>query len=233
MRTWKTVLATLVVSIATVMVATAGFIYSGAYNVAATSKHWSATQWILEKAVHRSVDTQAAGITPPKLGTEAQLLAGAANFDAMCSSCHTPPGAQPSAAAQGMSPEPPELTHAAREKTPSEIFWVIKHGIKASGMPAWGASHSDDDLWAMTAFVAQLPDMTPADYQQMLQTAEARGIGHDAGGHHGGPGGSHGGAQHAEDADAHEHDHDGEHAPEHSDDPEPHSGSGSSPHAHG
>jgi len=182
MQTLKIVLVTLVVSFATVAVAAAGLVYSGAYNVAATSKHWSATHWILEKTVHRSVDAQAAGITAPRLGAEEQLLAGATNFDAMCSGCHAPPGAKPSVAAQGMYPAPPELTHAAQEKSPAEIFWVIKHGIKASGMPAWGASHSDDDLWAMTAFVKQWPDMSEADYNQMLAYAETSGIGHHAGG---------------------------------------------------
>ncbi|MES1942107.1 cytochrome c family protein [Salinisphaera sp. T5B8] len=211
--------------------AAAGVIYSGVYNVAATSDHWPITRWALQKTVHRSVERQASGIDVPPLGSEKQLLAGAVNFDAMCSSCHTPPGAQPSAAAQGMYPEPPELTHAAREKSPGEIFWVIKHGIKASGMPAWGASHSDDDLWAMTAFIAQLPDMTPADYRQMLQTAQASGIGHGAGGHHGESGDGHP----AEDANGQDHGHnDGdEQAPGHRDGSAPHSDSGSRPHAHG
>lgn len=236
MQTLKIVLVTLVVSFATVAVAAAGLVYSGAYNVAATSKHWSATQWILEKTVHRSVDAQAAGITAPRLGAEEQLLAGATNFDAMCSGCHAPPGAKPSVAAQGMYPAPPELTHAAQEKSPSEIFWVIKHGIKASGMPAWGTSHSDDAMWAMTAFVTQLPDMSAADYQQMLQTAEARGIGHGHGaeGHHDESDESHGGDRHDEGASAHENGHDdgGEHVPEHSDGPEPHSDSDDGAHAH-
>lgn len=231
MRTFKIVLATLLVSVATVTVAAAGFVYSGVYNVAATSKHWSATQWLLSQTVHRSVDTQAAGITAPELGAEEQLLAGAANFDAMCSGCHAPPGAQPSAAAQGMYPEPPELTHAAREKSASEIFWVLKHGIKASGMPAWGASHSDDDLWAMTAFVTQLPGMSATDYQQMLQTADARGIGHGSESHHDKSDGGHGGHSHAEDAGA-DHGADDGHPSEHGNGPEPHSDSVSSAHAH-
>ena len=204
MRIWKTVTATVAVSLVVVGVTAAGVIYSGAYNVAATSEHWPITRWALQTTVHRSVARQAADIDAPQLGSEAQLLAGAANFDAMCSGCHAPPGGRQSVAARGMYPRPPELTHAAEEKSASEIFWVIKHGIKASGMPAWGASHGDEELWAMTAFVEQLPDMSTADYRQMLQTAKARGIGHGAPGHHDESGDSHGGKHSADEADAHQ-----------------------------
>lgn len=207
MRTWKIVTATLAVTVLVAGAGAAGLIYSGAYDVAATSKHWPVTRWALSKTVHRSVARQARDIDAPALGDENQLLAGAANFEAMCSDCHAPPGSQPSVAARGMYPAPPELTHAAREKSPAEIFWVIKHGIKASGMPAWGVSHDDEEIWAMTAFVEQLPDMSAADYRQMLRTAEARDIGH---GHDGHPQQSHGhhGKGHMQDPPHHDHGHD-------------------------
>lgn len=179
MRILKTVLATLVSSLGVVIAAAGGIIYSGVYNVAATSAHWPITHWVLNQTVHRSIERQAANIAAPALGAEQQLLAGAANFEAMCSDCHAPPGQGPSVAARGMYPKPPGLAHAAHEKTASEIFWVIKHGIKTSGMPARGPTHSDDEIWAMTAFVQQLPRMSATDYRQMLATAKTRGIGHD------------------------------------------------------
>ena len=81
-----------------------------------------------------------------------------------------------------MYPRPPGLTHAAEKKSAGEIFWVIKNGIKASGMPAWGGSHSDEDMWAMTAFVEKLPDLSASDYDRLLARAEASGVGHHAGG---------------------------------------------------
>lgn len=178
MRTFKTVVATLLTSLLIVGLAVAGVVYSGVYNVAATSEHWPITRWVLQKVVHRSIEQQATGIDAPQLDSEEQLLAGAVNFEAMCSACHAPPGRQQAVAARGMYPSPPELTHAAEEKDAREIFWVIKHGIKASGMPAWGSSHSDAELWAMTAFVKELPGMSAADYDRMLARAEAGGVGH-------------------------------------------------------
>lgn len=200
MQVLKIVLATLIVSVLALGAAAAGVIYSGAYNVAATDKHWPVTYWVLNQTVHRSIERQAAGIEAPELGGKQQLLAGAANFDAMCASCHAPPGAKPSVAAQGMYPKPPDLAHAGDEKSASEIYWILKHGIKASGMPAWGGSHSDDDLWAMTAFVKQWPEMSEADYNQMLASAETSGVGHHAGG---GGGDEHGDGHADEHGDEH------------------------------
>ena len=182
MRTFKIVAATLAVSLLIAGGAAAGIIYSGAYNVAATSEHWPITRWALSQTVHRSIEQQATGIDVPELGSQGQLLAGAANFDAMCSECHAPPGRRQSVAARGMYPRPPGLTHAAEKKSAGEIFWVIKNGIKASGMPAWGGSHSDEDMWAMTAFVEKLPDLSASDYDRLLARAEASGVGHHAGG---------------------------------------------------
>jgi len=210
MKVWKTVLATLAASGLAIGLAAAGVIYSGAYNVAATAEHWPITRWVLAEAVHQSVERRAADIRAPESGGQSQLLVGAANFDAMCSGCHEPPGANPSVAAQGMYPRPPSLAEAGEHMSASEIYWILKHGIKASGMPAWGGTHSDDDLWAMTAFVKQLPDMSKTDYDQMVASAGASGIGHHAGGHEHGhddsPDDGHG-DEHADDpgeADHHE-----------------------------
>ncbi|MES1930911.1 cytochrome c family protein [Salinisphaera dokdonensis CL-ES53] len=156
------------------------------------------TRWALSQTVHKSIEQQASGIEAPELGSEDQLLAGAANFEAMCSECHAPPGRRQSVAARGMYPRPPELTHAAEEKSAGEIFWVIKHGIKASGMPAWGGSHSDEDMWAMTAFVEKLPDMSAAEYDRLLARAEGSGVGH----HSGGGGTGHDGGRQTHELDA-------------------------------
>jgi len=178
MNTLKIVLATLVVSVLVLGVIFAGAIYSGVYNVAASDKHWPITHWTLKQTVKHSVSRHAASVEAPALGSRDQVLAGAANFEAMCSGCHTPPGAKPTPMAKGMYPSPPDLSHSGGEMAANEIFWAIKHGIKASGMPAWGATHGDGEILAMTAFVKQLPEMSDADYQRLLRSAKARGIGH-------------------------------------------------------
>lgn len=220
MKVWKTVLITIVIGLLLVGGAAAGMVYSGAYNVAANARHWPITHWVLKQTVHHSVEQRAAGIEAPDLGGEQQLLAGAANFDAMCSGCHAPPGAKSSVAAQGMYPQPPDLAHAGKEMAANEIYWVVKNGIKASGMPAWGASHGDDEMWAMTAFIQQLPDMSKSDYAQLLARAEASDIGH----HHEGSG-----HDEAHDADPHDEHHQ---ETEGADDGDSHSDSPDDTHTH-
>lgn len=181
MRTLKTVIKTIVVLVVLGVVAGFGFIYSGAYNVAATDVHWPITRQLLHITVERSIAVHADNIQVPELGGREQLLSGVANFEAMCAGCHAPPGAEPSALAQGLSPRPPDMAHAAEHYSSAEIFWILKHGIKGSGMPAWGPTHSDEQLWTMVALVERMPEMTAADYQRLRADASAQGIGHQAG----------------------------------------------------
>lgn len=69
---------------------------------------------------------------------------------------------------KGLYPAPPNLTKVPLDD-PAEAFWVIKHGIKASGMPAWGKSMEDEYLWGMVAFLRQLPDLDPEEYQAAVK----------------------------------------------------------------
>jgi len=74
----------------------------------------------------------------------------------------------------GLYPKPPNLVsedideeydHESGYAKAREQFWIIKHGIKASGMPAWRLTHDDQRIWAMVAFVQKLPELTPEEYQ--------------------------------------------------------------------
>ncbi|WP_111748485.1 c-type cytochrome [Salinisphaera orenii] len=212
MRAWKIVGATLVISFLAVGVAFATVVYTGAYNVAATSKHLSVTYWTIKKTYQNSIANHASSIETPKdFGTRKQVLMGAANYKEMCSGCHTPPGGKPSAMAKGMYPLPPNLSESGEKMPANQIFWILQHGIKASGMPAWGVTHGKEELWALTAFVKKFPELDGKQYQQLLKTAEKRGIGHhmgEGGHHHGESGGGHAhgsseGGHHGESEDAH------------------------------
>jgi hypothetical protein len=103
----------------------------------------------------------------------------------MCKSCHGAPGYPAEAVGKGMNPPPPDLKESASEMTPAELFWVTKQGIKMTGMPSWGATHDDEDLWAVVAFMKELPNIDAASYESMLLSA--KGMGHhssNSDGHH-------------------------------------------------
>jgi mono/diheme cytochrome c family protein len=65
-------------------------------------------------------------------------VCGAAEYDDMCSGCHLAPGQEKTEISKGLYPSPPELSRG-NDLNPAEQFWVLKHGIKMTGMPAWGS----------------------------------------------------------------------------------------------
>ena len=161
-----------------VVVGAVGFAYSGFYDVSASSPHSGLVNWLLSTSSHASIERQAKGVSVPDLSDTALVRAGINDFDAMCAGCHGAPGKNPEAMGQGLNPPAPDLAESAAHMNPAEMFWVTKHGIKMTGMPAWGATHDDDALWPVVAFMSTLPDLDAEGYQALL--ASATGIGHHA-----------------------------------------------------
>ena len=150
-------------------------IYSGLYNVAATSEEPGVMRWALHTTMERSVEQHADGIPVPPLEDPELLQTGFEHFDAMCVTCHGAPGIEASEIGKGINPPAPELSDQAEAWSPEELFWITKHGIKMSAMPAFGPTHSDRDLWGIVAFTRRLPQLSPAEYQALREQMEAEG----------------------------------------------------------
>src|SRR5215471_3946832 len=156
----RTIVASLLIAAVVFLLGAAPVIFAGLYDVAATTPHWSATSWLLETTRTRSVKAQAAGIVvPPGLTDPAKVIIGVEHYAAHCAVCHGAPGVPKGDIARGLNPSPPDLAKAARLYTSAELFWIVKHGIKMTGMPAWNG-HSDAELWATVSFVKKLPGMS-------------------------------------------------------------------------
>ncbi len=169
-------LTTFIIAAAVGVIAIVGFAYSGIYDVSASSSHSSIANWLLSTTSHASVKRQAKDIEMPNLNDDALALAGVNDFNGMCAGCHGAPGQSPEAMGQGLNPPPPDLAESALEMSPAELFWVTKHGIKMTGMPAWGVTHDDNAIWPVVAFVTKLPELDATQYQDLLDNAE--GMGH-------------------------------------------------------
>ena len=171
----KTVLLTLLSAATLAAAGGAAFIYSGAFSVAATDPHWEATYWIMEKTRMRSIQTHAAGLVPPAgYDQEAKIQGAVGHFSEHCATCHGGPGVNRDAIAQGMYPPPPNLQNVASRYKPGELFWILKNGIKMSGMPSM-ADDGDELLWNTVALLQKMPGMTDEQYNDLWMASQAQG----------------------------------------------------------
>jgi mono/diheme cytochrome c family protein len=167
----KAVFATLL-AVALLAAAAAGVVVRlGLYDVSATSPHTRVVHHLLETTMHHSVRRRAAGIAVPPLDDPRRLALGAACYRQHCVQCHGGPGVAQQAIGQAVQPLPGPLADAARRWRPEEVYWITRHGIKMSGMPAWELRLSESELWAVVAFVDRLAAMSPADYARATATA--------------------------------------------------------------
>jgi mono/diheme cytochrome c family protein len=152
-------------------------IYGGAYDIGADAPHSKIVYRLIDTMRDRSIAVRSSDIPiPADLNDPKRIAIGAGLYAGMCSGCHLAPGMEKSELSQGLYPQAPEL---ARDQTHStkQQFWMIKHGVKLSAMPAWGKTHSDDLMWDMVAFVRQLPKLSPESYAAIVKSAPAD---HDA-----------------------------------------------------
>ncbi|MOA03901.1 hypothetical protein D3C78_1234320 [compost metagenome] len=172
----------------------AGVVYSGLINVGADDPHLDAVHALLTTARERSIAVRARDIPVPDLNDAALIRAGAGNYHSMCIGCHLAPGIAETELSQNLYPAPPNLTKIGTELDPAVAFWIIKHGIKASGMPAWGKSMGDEYIWGMVAFLQQLPSLDAAQYRALVTASDGHSHGggestmHDHSRQHGSPG---------------------------------------------
>lgn len=149
------------------VLAAAAVIYSGIFNVAATVVDAPPLRWLLVTTRENSIRFHARDIQAPPRGGAAQVENGFRIFREACAMCHTPPGQPATTMTKGLNPEAPALAELVEDMTDAELFWVTKNGIRFTGMPAWGSSHNDADIWDLVAFMRTSTDMKGADYDAL------------------------------------------------------------------
>jgi mono/diheme cytochrome c family protein len=210
------ILITVILTAVVAVLAGLGFIYSGAFDAAADQPHSGLVFFLAKTARERSVALRARDIRVPDLTAPTAIAAGASEYAEMCTGCHLAPGMEDNEMRSGLYPYPPNLAGhnagvagdpLAVNHSAARQFWIIKHGIKMSAMPAWGKTHDDATIWTIVAFLQKLPSLSPAQYAEMTKESESA---HEASGH----GAMHGAHDHnaepaeipADGRDAHSHD---------------------------
>jgi mono/diheme cytochrome c family protein len=144
------------------------FVESGFYNIGADDHHTKAVLALITQLRERSIEARLGEIKPQLSATPAMIKSGAEHYAALCVGCHLAPGAAKSDLRAGLYPHPPNLAQEDMQES-RRAFWIIKHGIKMSAMPAWGKTLDDDAIWDVVAFVRKMPNLSAEDYQQLAQ----------------------------------------------------------------
>ena len=184
-----------ILSIIVIIGGITAYVFSGIYNVSAMVPHWSITFNILEEARDHSVSYHSKGIVTPSLKDPKMEDAGFHHFQDTCRLCHGAPGIASSEFARGLYPSPPDLasTDLHQEMNDLEIFWTIKNGLKMTGMPSFGVTHSNPEIWDIVAFIRRLSTLQPDQYKAIAKEAyqqdephneSGEGAGHGHGTHH-------------------------------------------------
>jgi len=145
------------------------FVWAGLYNVGATRQHFQAVFSLFEVAMHRSVRMHARNIEPPPLDDEAMVRRGAVCFQVKCEQCHGAPGVAQGDIGKSMQPLPGPLVDSTQNFHARELYWITRHGIRLSGMPAWEFRLTDAEIWDVVSFLQRLPQLSPQAYAEMTQ----------------------------------------------------------------
>lgn len=179
---WRTVVTTLLATIAVTAVVALVGPYTGLLDVSADSRPSAVAAWFLGATRRHSVSFHAARIAVPDLSAPARIAEGAEHYRDMCAGCHGAPGVERDEIGKGLEPRPPSLSASScDDERARTTFWIVKHGIRMTGMPAFGRTHSDKKIWDIVAFVCRLQRMSPDQYKQQ---AAARGAGEQHDGDH-------------------------------------------------
>ena len=152
------------------VVAAAGLIYVKASGLRATPPP-SAIEESLARSVRRfAVPAADARRTNPVALSDAALAEGLAHYADHCASCHAIDGSGGTALGPGLFPKTPDMRGAATQAmTDGELFYVIEHGIRFTGMPGWttGTADGETGSWQLVHVIRHLPALTEAERARM------------------------------------------------------------------
>ncbi|KFB10137.1 c-type cytochrome [Nitratireductor basaltis] len=164
-RTW---FVAALIAVVAVGAGGAFFMFTGFYNVGADVRHFRITEYLIRLTLHRSVSSHVERDEPPDLEEPGLTELGARYFDVGCSPCHGVPGEEANPVALNMYPAPPPLNEALLEWDVNEQHWIVQHGLKFTGMPAWAGRDRQREVWALVSFLQDVPGMTRKDYASIL-----------------------------------------------------------------
>ena len=140
------------------------YVKLGVFNVAAAHPHSQLVQWLTHETMINSVKRRSENVPLPSTVSAAQAKRGFCQYEAHCVTCHGAPAVAREQWVNGMNPEPPYLLDATRQWKPRELDWIVRNGIKMTGMPAWRETLSEQQIGDVVAYLEAMPQMPPQTY---------------------------------------------------------------------
>jgi hypothetical protein len=156
MKTFLAIIFVLIILIAI------GFTYAffGIYNVAASNPKHGITEWFLSSTMDASVKRHSQGIIAPLINNPDMKAAGSGYYSSLCVDCHGGPKVKREIFAAGLNPNPPDLEGAISDWTNPQLFWIVKNGVKMTGMPSFEANFKDNQIWEIVSYLRTLSHST-------------------------------------------------------------------------
>jgi mono/diheme cytochrome c family protein len=172
MRIGMTIVVTVLVVIVLLAAGALVFRASGMMNVSAVGRPGKLERFMMGGVADRSIEKHAPTL---QVSLDPTALAnGLRAYNDLCVVCHAAPGLADGPIARGLNPPPPHLWSKGTQKmSDGEIYWVVQNGIRMTGMPAFGPTHSDAELGSLVAFVRHLPSLGTTGY---LDEAHSAGL---------------------------------------------------------
>jgi len=116
-------------------------------------------------AVDASMERHAPHVLNPLSPTDQNVIDGMKIYTMNCALCHGGLDRKPSSLARSFYPPPPNLISDPPDDPEWHTFYTIRTGIRYTGMPAWGNTLSEDDMWKVTSFLSHMDKLSPAVQQ--------------------------------------------------------------------
>ena len=161
-----------------ILIGAGAFVATGSFDVAASKPPGALEKRLAGIALDRSVAKRAPDRKNPIAGSPEVFARALRGYREMCVTCHGAPGVDPSEIGEGLNPPAPDLTLAkVQARSDGELFWIVSNGIRMTGMPAFGPTHKEEQIWRMVAFVRHLPELSK-DEEKALSEGHEEEHGH-------------------------------------------------------
>jgi mono/diheme cytochrome c family protein len=146
----------------------------GLYPIGADNPPGSLERALASRALDEYADKHKPAGGNPVQPTPANLVEGARGYEEHCALCHGGAKAKISPMRHKFNPPAPQLIDRIPHDDDAWLFWVTKHGVRMTGMPAWDGILSDDEMWKVVAFIKhsdKLPRDVQSSWERMAATA--------------------------------------------------------------